>query len=44
MRTLPARAALAWLLIVVAETAHGIARRLWLEPRIGEVLETLRGA
>ena len=37
MRALPARAALAWLLIVAAETAHGIARRLWLEPRIGDL-------
>lgn len=37
MRTLPARALVVWLLIVVAETAHGIARRLWLEPRIGDL-------
>lgn len=37
MRTLPARAAVVWLLIVAAETVHGIARRLWLEPRIGDM-------
>ena len=37
MRTLPARAALVWLLIVAVETVHGIARRLWLEPRIGDL-------
>ena len=28
---------MAWLLIVAVETAHGIARRLWLEPRIGDL-------
>lgn len=37
MRPLAARAALAWLVIVAAETAHGIARRLWLQPRIGDL-------
>lgn len=37
MRWLPARAAVTWLAIVAAETVHGIARRLWLEPRIGDL-------
>lgn len=37
MRWLPARAAVTWMAIVAAETVHGIARRLWLEPRIGDL-------
>jgi len=30
------RAVLVWLAIVAAETLHGIARTLWLEPVVGE--------
>jgi hypothetical protein len=30
------RALVVWLLIVAAEVVHGIARALWLEPRVGD--------
>lgn len=36
MIALVGRALVVWLLLVVAETIHGIARTLWLAPRIGD--------
>lgn len=30
------RALAVWLLVIVAETMHGIARTLWLAPRLGD--------
>jgi hypothetical protein len=31
------RSLLVWLVIIGVETLHGIARRLWLEPRVGDL-------
>jgi hypothetical protein len=31
------RAILVWLLIILVETIHGIARRLFLEPLVGDL-------
>lgn len=35
-RTTVIRALVVWLIIVAAEVLHGIARSLWLEPRVGD--------
>ncbi len=37
MTSILGRAALVWLLIAVAETVHGVARALWLVPRVGDL-------
>ena len=37
MTSILGRAALVWLLIAAAETVHGVARALWLVPRVGDL-------
>jgi hypothetical protein len=36
MNSLSTRAALVWLLLVIAEIAHGTVRALWLAPLVGD--------